>query len=125
MKKLTFLCFLALTTIFGCKEASEPKITTISAEEMQSLLETENVKLIDVRTEKEYNDGSIPNAQNIDFLSPTFQTDIQMLDKNQPVLLYCNTGKRSMRCAEEMVKLGFVKIYDLEGGYSKWKREAE
>lgn len=123
MKKIVFFCFVVSLGLIGCNEASEPKITTISAEEMQSLLEAENVKLIDVRTEKEYKEGSIPGAQNIDFLSPTFQNDIKSLDKNEPVIVYCNTGKRSLRCAEELVKQGFVKIYDLEGGYSKWKHE--
>lgn len=124
MKKTAFFCFVALMTIVGCNEAIEPKITTITAEEMQSLLEAENVKLIDVRTEEEYKAGAIPGAQNIDFLSPTFYDDIKSLDKNEPVILYCKTGRRSLNCAEELVKQGFVKIYDLEGGYSKWIHEA-
>ena len=123
MRKLAFLFFITLVTFTSCKEKSEPKITTISAEEMQSLLEAENVKLIDVRTEEEYKDGFIPGAQNIDFLSPTFYEDIKSLDKNESVIVYCKTGNRSARCANELVKQGFVKIYDLEGGYSKWKHQ--
>ncbi|MCB0427365.1 MAG: rhodanese-like domain-containing protein, partial [Mangrovimonas sp.] len=37
--------------------------------------------------------------------------------------LYCQSGGRSARCAEKLVEAGFVKVYDLEGGISKWKHK--
>ncbi len=98
---------------------SEVKLVT--AEEMQSILELEDVQLVDVRTPKEHEEIHIANAQNIDFMSPTFEEDISKLDKKKPVILYCKSGGRSAKCAKKMKDAGFEKIYDLEGGISKWK----
>jgi rhodanese-related sulfurtransferase len=81
----------------------------------------EDVQLVDVRTKKEYLQEHIVNAQNIDFSSPTFDEDITKLDKEKPVILYCKGGKRSAKCAKKLQEAGFEKIYDLEGGISKWR----
>ncbi|WP_246296662.1 rhodanese-like domain-containing protein [Winogradskyella vidalii] len=97
------------------------EIKQITAEEMQSILDLEEVQLIDVRTPKEHEENHIPNSQNIDFNSPTFADDISKLDKNKPVILYCKSGRRSAKCAKKMKDAGFEKIYDLEGGISKWR----
>ncbi|WP_111309689.1 rhodanese-like domain-containing protein [Confluentibacter sediminis] len=123
MKKLSFLYVILIITFSSCKEVESPKITIVSPEEMQSFLQADNVQLIDVRTAKEFENGHIPGAQNIDFFSPTFVQDITKLDKDKPVYLYCNSGKRSAKCAQKMLEEGFVKIYDLDGGFSKWKYE--
>ncbi|WP_100616225.1 rhodanese-like domain-containing protein [Confluentibacter citreus] len=123
MKKLPYLYLLLLIAFSSCKEAESSKITVITPEEMQSFLEADNVQLIDVRTQEEYNKGHIKGAQNINFFSPTFFDDINKLDKEKPVYLYCNSGKRSAKCAEKMIEIGFIKIYDLNGGFSKWKHE--
>jgi len=127
MKNLFFLCCL-FTVLFttSCKnnaESSDEIITVVSPEEMQDLLLIDGVQLVDVRTPEEYNDGYIAKSQNIDFKSPTFDQDIEKLDKNKPVILYCHSGGRSAKCAKKMKDAGFVKIYDLDGGISKWKHE--
>ena len=122
MKKLTFLTII-LVFFTSCINQENKDVTVVSPEEMRSLLELEDVQLVDVRTPEEYNEGYIAKAQNINFESPTFDDDITKLDKNKPVLLYCQAGGRSAKCAEKMVKAGFVKVYDLEGGISKWKHK--
>lgn len=123
MKKFLFLNIILLLTFLGCKDAVSPKITVVTPEEMQSFLQADNVQLIDVRTAEEFSKGYIAGAQNIDFFSPTFIEDIGKLDKDKPVYLYCNSGKRSAKCAEKMLEEGFIKIYDLDGGFSKWKHD--
>jgi len=123
MKKLAFLSLSLFIAFSSCKDAGDPKITVITPEEMQTFLEADNVQLIDVRTQEEFNKGHIEGAQNINFFSPTFFDDISKLDKDKPVYLYCNSGGRSAKCAEKMTEIGFIKIYDLEGGFSKWKHE--
>jgi rhodanese-related sulfurtransferase len=97
------------------------EVKLISADEMQSILELEDVQLVDVRTPKEYDEIRIANAQNINFSSPTFEDDITKLDKKKPVILYCKGGNRSAKCAKKLKSAGFEKIYDLDGGISKWK----
>jgi rhodanese-related sulfurtransferase len=93
----------------------------VTPEEMQAILETEDMQLVDVRTPKEYKEGHIKNSQNIDYNSPTFDEDISKLDKTKPVILYCKSGKRSAKCSEKLIKAGFEKIYELEGGITEWK----
>ena len=122
MKKLiTILSVIVVLLISSCVEENKATINVVSAEEMQTLIEMDNVQLLDVRTSEEYTTGYIAEAQNIDFFSPTFEQDIKALDKDKPVLLYCQAGGRSAKCAEKMKALGFTKIYDLDGGISKWK----
>lgn len=125
MKKILGFSLLLVVLVFsGCLQTSKEKaIQVVTSEEMQTLLELDNVQLIDVRTPEEYAEGYIKNFQNIDFFSETFDADILKLDKDKPVILYCKKGGRSAKCAEKMLEAGFVKIYDLQGGISKWEHE--
>ncbi len=125
MKKTLGFSLLLIVLVFsGCQQTSKEKaIQVVTSEETQTLLELDNVQLIDVRTPEEYAEGYIENFQNIDFFSATFDEDILKLDKDQPVILYCKKGGRSAKCAEKMLEAGFVKIYDLQGGISKWEHE--
>ena len=121
---LSILSFVILIATFSCKEkTSSSEIQVVSAEEMITLLEMDDVQLVDVRTPEEFKEGYIEKSQNIDFKSPTFIEDISKLDKTKPVLVYCQSGGRSAKCAEKLKEAGFIKIYDLEGGISKWKHE--
>jgi rhodanese-related sulfurtransferase len=124
MKKIVLFCcmIVAVSLSTSClDEKINSEVKVISAEEMQSILELEDVQLVDVRTPEEYAEVRIANAQNIDFTSPTFEEDIIKLDKEKPVILYCQGGVRSAKCAKKLKEAGFEKIYDLEGGISKWK----
>ncbi|WP_452226316.1 rhodanese-like domain-containing protein [Lacinutrix cladophorae] len=124
MKHLSIVLFAVLTLIsVSCKEENSGVIQVVSTQEMQTLLKMDQVQLVDVRTPKEFKTGYIETAQNIDFYSPTFDADILKLDKRKPVLLYCKSGGRSAKCAKKLEEAGFTKIYDLEGGISRWKHE--
>lgn len=110
-----------MTIIVSCKTDANEEIKVVSQEEMQTYINMEDIQIIDVRTPNEYKAGHIAAAQNINFLSPTFEQDILKLDKNKPVLVYCQMGGRSAKCAKKMKALGFTKILDYKGGYSEWK----
>lgn len=117
---LGFLLAISITT--SCLESSKhPEVKLVTAEEMQAILEVEDVQLVDVRTPEEHEEIRIVNSQNIDYNSPTFDDDIAKLDKEKPVILYCRGGNRSAKCAKKLKEAGFEKVYDLEGGISKWK----
>lgn len=120
MKKI-ILIFAVIVTLVSCENTSEGIITEVSPEEMDLILDLEKVQLIDVRTAEEFDLGHIINAQNIDINSNSFDADIELLDKEQPVVLYCKSGNRSAKCAQKMKEAGFKKIYDLKEGFSKWE----
>jgi rhodanese-related sulfurtransferase len=125
MKKLQILCclFVAMIVSTSCVDTKIEgvEVKLITAEEMQTILELEDVQLVDVRTPTEYEEIRIANSQNIDYMSPTFDDDVSKLDKNKPIIVYCKSGGRSAKCAKKLKEAGFKKIYDLEGGISKWK----
>ena len=122
MKKITIVLSLLFAILLSsCNKDTPSEIKVISPEEMQTLLELDDVQIVDVRTPEEYKNGFIDNSQNIDFNSPTFDEDITRLDKTKPVILYCKSGGRSAKCSKKLKDAGFVKIYDLNGGITQWK----
>ncbi|WP_033959117.1 rhodanese-like domain-containing protein [Psychroserpens jangbogonensis] len=122
MKKISIVLSLMFAlTLTNCEQETQSEIKVISPEEMQTILELDDVQIVDVRTPEEYKNGFIDNSQNIDFKSPTFDEDITKLDKTKPVVLYCKSGGRSAKCTKKLKDAGFVKIYDLKGGITQWK----
>ena len=60
-------------------------------------------------------------AQLINFYADGFSTQLEQLDKKQPVLVYCASGNRSGKTAVLLGEMGFEKIYDLDGGIKAWR----
>jgi rhodanese-related sulfurtransferase len=124
MKRLILLLFITTAVALSCKETTpEQDIKLVTPDEMKELSQMDGVQLVDVRTPEEFMEGHIKGFQNIDFMSDTFQEEIEKLDKNKPVIVYCKSGNRSGKSCKIMQEKGFVKIYDLEGGIEKWKYE--
>jgi rhodanese-related sulfurtransferase len=119
MKKI-ILIFLFAFVAFSCQSQKDSKIKVVQKSEFQTFIAKENVQLVDVRTPQEYAEGFIKGAKNINVNDANFETEIQKLDKTQPVYIYCRSGARSQTAAKKMVELGFTQIVDLEGGYMNW-----
>lgn len=115
-----FFCAL----MFNCKAQNDDVFTAVTPEELGVLLqEQKEIKLIDVRTPAEFNAGHISGAENINFLSDNFSKSLEGLDKNEPLIIYCKSGRRSGKSRAVFKELGFLKVYDLEGGILKWKSQ--
>jgi rhodanese-related sulfurtransferase len=123
MKRYYLLISLLLVCVFhSCKQTPKAQsLKLISTDEMIELMDIEEIQLVDVRTPSEYNEGHVPDAQNINFYDENFDQQIETLDKSKPIIVYCKSGGRSAKCASKLVEKGFEKIYDLEGGFSQWK----
>jgi|TARA_B110000967_G_C18747066_1_gene490782 rhodanese-related sulfurtransferase len=125
MKKLRLLLVaVLLVTLFSCtckqKEEKQTIITLISVDELSKTDNT--IQLLDVRTPEEFEAGYINNAMNINFFNDDFITQAtSKLDINKPVYLYCKVGGRSGKAAKKLKEAGFTKVYDLKGGFDKWK----
>lgn len=109
---MTFLFLIPLAIIQSFS-------TLQSVEEFIQSMNKEHV-LIDVRTPEEFSEGHLPNALNISVTSLNFPFEISKLNKEQTVLVYCRSGKRSARAAMALKAMGFEKIYELRGGYKAW-----
>jgi len=80
------------------------------------------IQLIDVRTPKEYTDGHIKDAVNINFYDDNFITQMSKLDKGKEIYIYCRSGGRSGKAAKKLKEAGFTKVYDLQGGFINWNK---
>ena len=82
-----------------------------------------NTILLDVRTPKEWAEGKIEPAVEMNVHDQDFEEQLQQLDKSKTYLVYCRSGRRSVTAAEIMVDNGFTSVYNLEGGYLAWTKE--
>ncbi|MGO1244825.1 MAG: thioredoxin domain-containing protein [Sphingobacterium sp.] len=97
--------------------------TQLGTAEFLNSLNSPNVVLLDVRTAKEFNGGTIANAKNIDWNNrEAFESYINKLDKKQPIYLFCLSGGRSKKAAEYLAEQGFS-VFELQGGYLKYQNE--
>ena len=82
-----------------------------------------NFVILDVRTPKEFQEGHIEGAINLDYYSETFLDDLDHLDKTKIYLIYCRTGSRSGKVFKFMKDLKFQNVYHIEGGITRWQAE--
>jgi rhodanese-related sulfurtransferase len=122
MNSIKIILVICVTFFVSCQKSNQPQITLINPEEMKTLLEEEEVQLVDVRTVKEFNEHYIPGAENIVF-DDNFELKLDNLDKEKPIVVYCRKGRRSTKCAEILQEKGFKKIYNLKGGITQWMKE--
>ena len=102
---------------------SEQIAKNVAPTEFDELITKTDGQLIDVRTADEFNEGNISEAMNIDFYNPDFQELLTKLDKNKPVYVYCRSGRRSGIAMNMMKEMGFVAVYNLDGGFISWQAQ--
>ena len=80
----------------------------------------DNVNLIDVREDNEWNLGRIPTAIHLG--KGIIERDIESVAKNREMelILYCQGGFRSALAAESLKKMGYKNVYSMSGGFSTW-----
>ncbi|HTN07280.1 thioredoxin domain-containing protein [Agriterribacter sp.] len=87
----------------------------------QSLDSAVHKQVIDVRTPEEFQSGHIAGAKNINIYDADFKVRLAMINKAQPVFVYCKVGGRSAKAAGTLHDLGFTNVYDLQGGMMEWE----
>ena len=128
MKRLIFLLLAALF-LSACGQDKENDreavYMNITAEEAKEIMDSEEGYIIlDVRTQEEYDEGHIPGA----ILIPNTQIEAQaeqiLTHKDQLILVYCRSGRRSKLAADILVELGYTNIKEF-GGIIDWPYEVE
>ena len=128
MKKLIFL-LLAVMLLTACgqdKENDQGAVyVNITAEEAKQIMDSEEGYIIlDVRTQEEYDQGHIPGAIVIPHEEIGEKAEEVLTDKDQLILVYCRSGRRSKLAAEALVELGYTNIKEF-GGIIDWPYETE
>ena len=128
MKKLLFL-LLAVMLLTACGQAKEndreAAYMNITAEEAKQIMDSEDGYIIlDARTQEEYDQGHIPGAIVISHEEIAEKAEEVLTDKDQLILVYCRSGRRSKIAAEALVELGYTNIKEF-GGINDWPYEVE
>ena len=128
MKKLVFL-LLAVMMLTACGQDTEKDqgavYMNITAEEAKQIMDTEEGYIIlDARTQEEYDQGHIPGAIVISHDEIAEKAEEVLTDKDQLILVYCRSGRRSKIAAEALVELGYTNIKEF-GGIIDWPYEVE
>ena len=126
MKKLILL-LLAVILLTACgkdKENDQGAVyVNITAEEAKQIMDSEEGYIIlDVRTQEEYDGGHIPGAIVISHEEIAEKAEEALTDKDQLILVYCRSGRRSKLAAEALVELGYTNIKEF-GGIIDWPYE--
>lgn len=128
MKKLIILLLAALL-LTACgqdqEDIREETYMNITAAEAKRMMDSEEGYIIlDVRTREEYDQGHIPGAILIPNTEIEARAEEELTDKDQLILVYCRSGRRSKLAAEILVELGYTNIKEF-GGILDWPYETE
>lgn len=128
MKKL-ILILLAVLLLTACGQDKENDreavYMNITAEEAKVLMDSgESHIILDVRTQEEYDQGHIPGAIVIPDTQIKARAEEMLTDKDQLILVYCRSGRRSKLAAEILAELGYTNIKEF-GGITDWPYEVE
>ncbi len=124
MKKLIPI-FLSALMFTGCAGAGNQANTyrQISMDDAVAMMAQETgYVILDVRRPDEFAAGHIPNAINVPNETIGAEEIPELPDKDQLIMVYCRSGRRSKEASEKLVKLGYTNIVEF-GGILDWKGE--
>ena len=129
MRKIVCKVLSALLCIFsfvGCNQKGTTMKNTyeqITPAEAKEIMDTEqNYIILDVRTEEEFAEGHIAGAILIPDYEITEKAESVLTDKDQQILVYCRSGRRSKNAASQLVELGYSNVKEF-GGIIDWPYE--
>ena len=127
MRKVLIWVALAAVMLIGCtpngENNGEAVYMNITAEQAKQIMDTQSgYVILDTRTQEEYDEGHIPGAILIPYDEIMEKAESVLTDKNQLILVYCRSGRRSKLASEDLVKLGYTNIREF-GGIIDWPYE--
>lgn len=127
MKRILPLIFSVLLLLSGCsgKESASHSYEQISQQEAKTMMDTQDVIILDVREQEEYDSGHIPGAVLLPVGTISEKTAAAVIpEKDSVVLVYCRSGNRSKTASAALAELGYTGVYEF-GGINTWPYETE
>ena len=126
MKRVIPVLFVLTMLFAGCSTGSNGgSYQQISQEEAKKMMDTQEVIVLDVREQDEYDSGHIPGAVLLPVGTINEETASAVIpEKDDTVLVYCRSGNRSKTASEALAVLGYTNIYEF-GGINTWPYEIE
>ena len=125
MKRILAI-LLALFLLTGCGGSqADSSYNQITQEEAKEMMDTQEVIVLDVREQEEYDSGHIPGAVLLPVGTIDENTAAQAIpEKDSTVLVYCRSGNRSKTASSALAELGYTNIYEF-GGINTWPYETK
>lgn len=102
--------------------ATKTRVTHVKVEEAAKYLaENRGTVILDLRTPKEFADGHLAGAKNVDFNGSDFAGQLARLDREATYLIHCAVGGRSTKALATFERLGFRSVVHLDGGFNAWR----
>ena len=121
--KRTVICILLAALLALAAGMAEQSYRQVTQEEARRMMEEEaDFILLDVRTGEEYDGGHIPGAINIANEDIGTEEIPELPDRDQLILVYCRSGRRSKEAAEKLAALGYTRVVEF-GGIMTWPGE--
>ena len=129
MMKKVILMILFVFLLTACGQTTgnqqEAAYMNITAQEAKIIMDSqEGFVILDVREQYEYDESHIPGAVLLPLGQVEEKAQEVLPDKEQLILVYCRSGRRSKQAAEALVKLGYTNIKEF-GGIIDWPYEVE
>lgn len=126
MKRMLPLFFSLLLLFTGCGgSTADDSYQQITQEEAKEMMDTQEVIILDVREQNEYDSGHIPGAVLLPVGTIDEDTAAAVIpEKDSTVLVYCRSGNRSKTASSALAELGYTNIYEF-GGINTWPYETE
>lgn len=133
--RITFISFLLATLAGFSTLSAEPSdiasvgilkdngIRHVTVTEASELITNHpDIVVLDVRTGREFRNGHIDGATNINYFSLRFRRNIGELDTSKTYLVHCKSGHRSGRAAPIIKNAGIDMVIHMDGGFDVWKK---
>ena len=97
----------------------------ITPQEAKEIMDTEErYVILDVRSQSEYDEKHIPGAILIPDTEIEAKAEDILTEKDQLILVYCRSGRRSKNAAAMLAKMGYTNVKEF-GGINDWPYEVE
>ena len=106
--------------MFGFNKSSAPAFKNLTPAQFAEGLRQPGAVLVDVRRPDEFAVGHLPGAVNLEVTAPDFGQRVAALDKTKPTYVYCRSGARSAKAADQLTTAGFAQVSNLLGGVLDW-----
>ena len=126
MKRIFLLLISLLLFLTGCGgNSADGSYQQITQEEAKEMMDTQEVIILDVREQDEYDNGHIPGAVLMPVGSIDEDTAAEVIpEKDSAVLVCCRSGNRSKTASSALAELGYTNIYEF-GGINTWPYATE
>ena len=126
MKRMLPLLISLLLLLTGCGgNSADGSYQQITQEEAKEMMDSQEVIILDVREQGEYDSGHIPGAVLLPVGTIDETTAAEVIpEKDSTVLVYCRSGNRSKTASSTLAELGYTNIYEF-GGINTWPYETE